>query len=110
VLQVAVSFGRQAKKWYDIEEKRVKAGRTWLQMLHKNKDALYQLFTQWDEAGNNDGMVSKKEFRHGVMALNVGATHEDINKLFDMCAAHVHARMRTRALLPRESTVSHGAS
>ena len=81
--QVAVSFGRQALKWYETQQHRVAATSTWLQALNQSSSSLEKLFKEWDEAGDGDGMVSKAEFRHGVMKLRVGARQEDINKLFD---------------------------
>ena len=51
------------------------------QTLEKNAGRVIDLFREWDT--NNDGVVSKKEFRLRMPLLGLDASKEAIDDLFD---------------------------
>ena len=59
---------------------------------------LIQLFRTWDEDGNNDGTVDKREFRMGLAALHLSASPEDVDALFDAIDPSHSGRIRYDAL------------
>ena len=65
----------------DDQRKSINDMQTWISALHQNRHALLDLFNEWDV--NGDGAISKKEFRKGIEALNIGAPISEVNALFD---------------------------
>lgn len=81
VEQVLVSFGLQGKKWLDKQQLEIDSLRNWKDALHGQTDSLMKLFYEWDK--DQDGLISKREFRRGVKMLIPTAPLPEVNALFD---------------------------
>ena len=81
VEQVLVSFGLQGKKWLDKQRLEIDSLRNWKDALHGQTDSLMKLFYEWDK--DQDGLISKREFRRGVKMLIPTAPLPEVNALFD---------------------------
>ena len=68
-LQVTVSFGGQALKWYEAEEKQLDMTSAWKVALKASRKVLIGVFNEWDKTGR--GVVTKKQFRKGIAALGL---------------------------------------
>jgi hypothetical protein len=79
--QVVVSFGYSAKKWLDAQHKDVSSVRSWKDMLLEQREQIIEMFRTWDVDQN--GMLSKQEFRHGIVRLYADAPLHEVNGLFN---------------------------
>jgi hypothetical protein len=79
--QVLVSFGLSLRKWLDVQNQNLSLHLGWKEALATNKAELLKLFTDWDV--DNDGSVSKPEFRRGVRLLGLRADVTEVNRVFD---------------------------
>ena len=67
VEQVLVSFGLQAEKWLDKQRREIESLNHWKEALRGERGSLLTLFDEWDK--DQDGAISKREFRKGVKML-----------------------------------------
>jgi len=79
--QVLVSFGLNARAW--LEEQRGRLGQSlpWMKALVQNRAKVVALFELFDE--NCDGVLTKREFRRGVLRLGINAKDTELNALFE---------------------------
>ena len=52
-----------------------------IMLLSKNMTRVMDLFRQWD--ANDDGQISKKEFKRGMATLGFSVGGEEVEKLFE---------------------------
>ena len=103
--QVLVSFGIQAFKWLEQQRAFIDSVHNWQSALLQNRHALLDLLTEWDT--NDDGQISKKEFRKGVQALYPTAPPSEVHALFDSYSANSSGTMELVELIKKMQQHEH---
>ena len=63
------------------QEKVLRSGAKFRELLIANSDRLLRIFKEWDE--NGDGQISVKEFRRALPMLGIRATRQEVDVLFE---------------------------
>jgi len=79
--QIAVSYGLNARKWLEDQRNELRSSMPWKEELVKHKGRVVDVMKTFDV--DNDGTVSKKEFRRGIGKFGLDVSELELNELFD---------------------------
>lgn len=79
--QIAVSYGLNARKWLEDQRNELRSSMPWKEELVKHKGRVVDVMKTFDV--DNDGTVSKKEFRRGIGKFGLDVSDLELNELFD---------------------------